>query len=101
MFGVDWNDPQTIWLNLANLALGLVTIACVAMLVYAVAAELLARWRKSAVAEGLDHEVSNLVASYKSGHAIELPGLGLTMADGGEPVKPPAAPPRKPRTRKS
>ena len=31
----------------------------------------------------LNREVSDLVASY-DGHAFNVPGLGLTMADGGE-----------------
>ena len=33
----------------------------------------------------LDHEVSDLVASY-DGHAFHVPNLGLTMADGGDPI---------------
>jgi hypothetical protein len=31
----------------------------------------------------LDREVSDLVSSY-GGHVFDVPGLGLTMADGGE-----------------
>jgi hypothetical protein len=31
----------------------------------------------------LDQEVADLVASYGS-HAFNVPGLGVTMADGGE-----------------
>jgi hypothetical protein len=31
----------------------------------------------------LDREVADLVSSY-GGHAFQVPGLGVTMADGGE-----------------
>lgn len=27
MFGVNWRDPQTLWLNITNLALGVVILA--------------------------------------------------------------------------
>ena len=30
MFGVNWSDSQTLWLNIINLSLGLVTLVCVA-----------------------------------------------------------------------
>ena len=32
-------------------------------------------------------EVSDLVASFNDGHAFHLPNLGVTMADGGEPIR--------------
>jgi hypothetical protein len=34
MFGVNWNDPQTLWLNYTNLGLGLVVVACIAVVAY-------------------------------------------------------------------
>ena len=37
----------------------------------------------------LDREVSDLVASFHDGHAFHLPELGVTMADGGEPLDKP------------
>ena len=68
-----------------NFALGLVVVACCLIVAYGVVQELAARRRKRAVAAGLDREVSDLVASYDP-HAFHTPELGLTMADGGEPI---------------
>jgi len=28
MFGVNWSDPTTLWLNLTNLGLGLLVLGC-------------------------------------------------------------------------
>jgi hypothetical protein len=84
MFGIDWND-QTLWLNVTNLALGVVTLAAVLVAVVAVARELVARRREAREAAGLDEEMR---AMFDSPHALSVPGLGLTMADGGVPVKP-------------
>lgn len=73
MFGVDWSNPQTLWLNLTNLALGVVTLLAFGVLVYGVAYELLAHRHKA-----------------REPRLFAVPGLGLTMADGGEPLKKPA-----------
>lgn len=90
MFGVNWNDPQTLWLNYTNLGLGLVVIACLAVAGYAFFAEVAARYRKTA--PSVDAQVRDLFAS----HAFHSPELGLTMADGGEPETPKPQPkPRK------
>jgi hypothetical protein len=85
MFGINWSDPQTYWLNLTNAALGLVVVICIAAVAIGVVQELYARRKK---AGALDREVRELVAGYQDGHAFDLPGLGLTMADGGEPIDP-------------
>ena len=79
------NDPSTYWLNVMNFALGAVVVVCCLIVAYGVVQELAARRRKRAVAAGLDREVSDLVASYDA-HAFRTPELGLTMADGGEPL---------------
>ena len=73
MFGVDWSNPETFWLNAINLMLGLVTLACVGAIAYGLAGDLLAKVRQRT------KEAKDL-------HALHLPELGLTMADGGEPV---------------
>ncbi len=76
-------DPSTYWLNFTNIALGiLVLIGCLAV-GYGVIQELAARRKKAREMSKLDHEVADLVASY-DGHAFNVSGLGLTMADGGE-----------------
>ena len=84
MFGVNWSDPQTYWLNVTNFGLGLVDLICVAAVAIGVVQELYARRKQH---HGLDREVRDLVASFNDGHAFHVPDLGLTMADGGEPVK--------------
>lgn len=77
------SDPSTYWLSFMNIALGvLVLVACLAV-GFGVVQELAAKRKKSAALSKLDREVSDLVAAY-DGHAFNLPGLGLTMADGGE-----------------
>ena len=79
------NDPSTYWLTLTNIGLGLVVLVCCAAVVVGVVQELAAKRRKTAAIQGLDREVSDLVTSL-DGHAFNVPGLGLTMADGGEPA---------------
>ena len=74
MFGLDFFDPQTVWLNVTNLALGVVTLLSILAVGWGVASELLARARKTAPAPSLDD------------HAFSVPGLGWTMADGGKRI---------------
>jgi hypothetical protein len=68
MYGPD--GPDTFWLNFTNIALGLVTLVCVLVVAGGVARELLHRLERRAVA--------------RDDHAFATPGLGVTMADGGE-----------------
>ncbi len=79
------NDPSTYWLGVMNIVLGLVVLICCGALGVGVFQEIVARRRKRAADAGLDREVSDLVASY-DGHSFNVPELGLTMADGGEPA---------------
>lgn len=80
------NDPSTYWLNVTNIGLGVVTLLCCLAIAFGVAQEVLARRKKRATISKLDGEVADLVAGF-DGHAFNVPGLGVTMADGGEPVK--------------
>jgi len=74
------------WLNMTNLALGIVTFAAVAVVVGAVAWELVARRaRKVRDADRIDAELINMVHSASGARLV--PGLGYTMADGGEPIE--------------
>jgi hypothetical protein len=76
VFGTDFFNPETVWINLTNLTLGIVTLACVLAVAWGVAAEVLVRLRKRA---------ESLIPA--DDHAFAVPGLGLTMADGGEKIE--------------
>lgn len=73
------------WLNMTNLALGIVTFAALAVVVGAIAWELVARRaRKVRETDRMDAE---LIAMMHPASGTRLvPGLGYTMADGGEPI---------------
>jgi hypothetical protein len=81
------SDPSTYWLTVTNIGLGVVTLLCCVAVAFGVAQELAARRKKRASMSKLDGEVADLVAGF-DGHAFNVPGLGITMADGGEPLKP-------------
>jgi hypothetical protein len=80
------NDPSTYWLTVMNIGLGVVVLICCAAVAFGVVQELAARRKKRASMSTLDREVSDLVAAY-DGHAFHVPNLGVTMADGGDPVR--------------
>lgn len=73
----NWSDPNTYWLNITDIVLGLVTLACVAFVAQAAFREVYARLAARLTAR-----------LHEDAHALSLPELGLTMADGGEPVNP-------------
>lgn len=72
----DWSDPNTFWLNVTDIVLGLVTLACVAFVGQAVLREVYAR-----LAQRL-----TIHPHHEDAHSLALTELGLTMADGGEPI---------------
>ena len=72
MFEVDLSNPQTFWLNVANIALGVVTLSCFAVVGWGAVVEALRRSRARLT-----------LAAETDDHAFAVPGLGLTMADGG------------------
>ena len=80
------SDPSTYWLTVMNAILGIVVLVCCIAVGIGIVQEVTARRRKRAALSTLDHEVSDLVATYDS-HAFQVPNLGLTMADGGEPSR--------------
>ena len=82
MYGAD--GPDTFWLNFTNIALGLVTLACVIAIAGGVARELFLRWERRS-------------AALEDDHAFATPRLGVTMADGGERVDAPKPAPPKSR----
>lgn len=76
-------DPSAYWLNFMNIALGLIVLICCGAVAFGVVRELAERRKKAAKLAAVDRELADLVASY-DGHAFDIPGLGVTMADGGE-----------------
>jgi hypothetical protein len=79
VFSIDWSDPQTLWLNLTNLALGVVVLAGVLVLVGGILQELRLRAKRRAAGAAPIRAIDD--------HAFDVPGLGLTMADGGERIE--------------
>jgi hypothetical protein len=71
----DLSDPKMIWLNITNIVLGIVTLVCCVVVGYGVVQEILMRIRKSR---------TNPVIS--DDHTFLVPGLGVTMADGGKRI---------------
>jgi hypothetical protein len=69
----DPTDSEVLWLNLTNVALGLVTLVCLVAVVGIVLKEVTGRLR---------HRVK--VPVLRDDHAFAFPDLGITMADGGE-----------------
>lgn len=82
-------DNWTMWLNITNFALGLVTIIAVLVVFFAVGWDLLVRnvgrARAKVDLNNLDAELQALL--HGGSHSLSVPGLGLTMADGGERVE--------------
>ena len=72
MFGLDWSDPQTLWLNLTNLALGLITLAAVLVVAGGVLRELVTKRQKARELDNLDGELRSMM----NGSAQEWNGGG-------------------------
>ena len=67
----NFNDPNTFWLNVTNIVLGLVTLICCVAVGRGVYQDVRARLRKR-------------VSGRVDDHVFVIPELGITMADGGE-----------------
>ncbi len=81
------SDSSTYWLTLTNAGLGVVVLICCIAVAIGIVQELSARREKRKVLSQLDREVADLVASFQDSRAFHTPGLGITMADGGEEIK--------------
>ena len=75
-------DDWVFWLNLTNIGLGVVVLLAVVMVAYALVWEFASGYRKSRSAANLDEELEAMLTYGRS-----VPGLGVTMADGGEPAQ--------------
>jgi hypothetical protein len=93
MAGENW----TFWFNLTNFALGMITILAVLVVFAAVGWDLFGLWLHKARrtdrvgVTGVDMEriAADLRAHWRDEPpSLTVPGLGLTMADGGEKIEP-------------
>lgn len=93
MAGENW----TFWLNMTNFALGIVTLLAVLVVAGAVSWDLFFMWlhkvRTGDVVDINHINMQRLMAGVRAGwgaddHSLPVPGLGLTMADGGEKIDP-------------
>jgi len=84
MAGEDW----TMWLNITNFALGLVTLSALLVVFFAVGWDLLVRKVGKAREVNLNNIDADLKALLQGGsHSFSVPEFGLTMADGGERIE--------------
>jgi len=82
---LNWSDPETAWLNITNIVLGVVVVLCVVVMLGGIAHEFISRARKR---RRIDAELDRDMRLLNDDHAFSSPGLGITMADGGERHKP-------------
>ena len=66
---------ETMWLTVTNIALGAVVVAACIVVARVFAVEL------------FDHLRTSFVSQHSSAHELFVSDLGLTMADGGEPIE--------------
>lgn len=81
------NDNWVFWLNVTNIALGVVVLLAAALVAYGVVWELAIRRKKVRRLAHVDAEMQAMLQN-EFPHHLAVPELGLTMADGGEQVKP-------------
>ena len=85
MAGENW----TMWLNITNFALGMVTLVALAVVFFSVGWDLLVRKVGTASPRvDLRNIDADLRALLQGSHSLAVPELGLTMADGGERIDP-------------
>lgn len=83
MAGENW----TMWLNITNFALGLVTLVALLVVFLSVGWDLLTRKVKSPAVDMRNID-ADLKALLHGSHSFNVPEFGLTMADGGEKIEP-------------
>ena len=82
---LNWSDPDSTWLNITNIVLGLVVLLCAVIMLGGIAHEFIARARKR---RRIEAELDRDMLLLNDDHAFDSPKLGITMADGGEKRKP-------------
>jgi hypothetical protein len=81
---LNWSDPDTTWLNITNLVLGVVVVLCAVIMLGGIAHEFISRARKR---RRIDAELDRDMRMFNDDHAFDSRDLGITMADGGEKRK--------------
>jgi hypothetical protein len=82
---LNWSDPETTWLNVTNILLGVVVALCAVVMLGGIAHEFISRARER---HRIDAELDRDMRLLNDDRAFDSPSLGITMADGGEPRKP-------------
>lgn len=82
---LNWSDPDTTWLNITNIALGVIVAVCALIMLGGIAHEFISRARKR---RRIDAEIDRDMRMLNDDRAFGSPDLGITMADGGEKRKP-------------
>jgi len=83
MAGENW----TFWLMMTNYALGVITVLALIMVFVAVCWDLIVlKVREARSMNNIDSELRAML--HAGSHSLSVPGLGMTMADGGERVEP-------------
>jgi len=83
MSNYDW----VFWLNVTNIALGVIVVLALLLVAYGVVWELVIRHKKHDGLRDVNSEMQAMLHD-EFAHSLAVPELGLTMADGGEHVKP-------------
>lgn len=105
MAGENW----VFWFNMTNFALGIITVLAVLVVCAAVGWDLFGLWlHKARTGDNVDvarvdmeRIKADLLTRWRTEpHTISVPGLGLTMADGGEKIDPSEKPSDKTPRRK-
>jgi hypothetical protein len=92
MSNYDW----VFWLNVTNIALGVIVVVALLLVAYGVIWELVIRHKKHHGLRDMNEEMQAMLHD-EFAHSMTVPELGLTMADGGEHVK---STPKKPAEEK-
>jgi len=79
------SDPDSTWLIITNIVLGVAVVLCAAVMLGGIAHEFISRARQH---RRIDAELDRDMRLLDDDHAFDSPSLGITMADGGEQHKP-------------
>lgn len=82
---LNWSDPDSTWLNITNIVLGVVVALCVLVMAGGIVHEFVSRIRKR---RRIEAEIDRDMRLLNDDRAFHSPNLGITMADGGEKHEP-------------